>query len=510
MTTLSWGEQKRRELARRSLYHFVKEFWGEVEAVPFVEGWHMEAICRHLMAVTFAVLRWLLINVPPRHAKSLIVSVFWPAWEFAIGLRNDWLFTSGGYDLALRDSVKCRRILESEKFKRWFPEVQLAPDQNTKGVFDLVGGGKRDCVSAGSRQVTGKGGHRIVTDDLHDANATGNDIATKVDWFTGTLSTRENDPMSTAHVVIMQRIHEKDVSGWILENGGGRWCYLRLPLHYDPATHCKTSIGWEDPRAEPGELLWPERYDESFCKALAKTLGPLRAAGQLEQSPYPADGTEFKSDWLSNRYTALPVSQVERFILSLDASFKGLETSDWCVLGLIAKQGPNYYHCGQVRAKMDYPTLKRRVTEYHASLRSMGIPLSTVLIEDKANGTALIAELARSVSGVVPYNPKDSKIVRYRAISGILAAGQFYLPAIGAEFVFPDGKRVEIPSEFVPGFESELLAIPNGAHDDQADMLAQAILYLEGSCLPEPAGSTFEEGPEIDVYAPERVGRLFR
>jgi predicted phage terminase large subunit-like protein len=311
-------------------------------------------------------------------------------------------------------------------------------------------------------------------------------------------------------VVIMQRIHEKDVSGWILENGGGRWCYLRLPLHYDADNPCETEIGWSDPRTEHGELLWPARYDESFCVALAKTLGPLRAAGQLEQTPYPADGTEFKSEWLENRYSRLVVAEMERFILSLDASFKGEATSDWCVLGLIAKKGPRYYHCGQIRAKMDYPTLRRRVTEYHSSIRALGIPLSTVLIEDKANGSALIAELGRSLSGVVPYNPKDSKLVRYRAISGILSAGQFFLPEVSAVFVLADGSDVCISADFVSGFEAELLAIPNGAHDDQADMLAQAILYLESCGTPEPAGSTFEEAPQIDVYAPERAGRLFR
>jgi len=435
------------------------------------------AICLHLMAVTFGSIKRLLINVPPRHCKSLLVSVFWPAWEFARGDRNGWLFVSGGKDLSTRDSVKFRRIIESDKFKRWFPDCIPTIDQNTKTKIDFNGGGFREATSTGSK-VTGKGGDRIVIDDMHDARAGDDEILRDVTWRREVLTTRENDPEETAWVIIMQRLHEDDLSGWTLENLGDDYVHLCLPWHYDKERHCSTPI-WEDPRIENGEILWPNRFKEKHYKRWVAELGALAAAGQLEQNPHPADGTEFKREWFKHRFTRLLAIDVERWVISVDTAFKGEESSDWCVFQLIAKVGALRYIVDQFREHLTYPDLKERFLDWRNLWISRGIIAETVIVEDKANGTALCDELETTVEGIHRYSPTDPKQVRYRAASPQWQGGQVLLPAAeGATLVNTNGREIELDPSFVLLFIKECLSIPNGKHDDQADAITQALLII--------------------------------
>lgn len=437
------------------------------------------AICLHLMAVTFGAIKRLLINVPPRHCKSLLVSVFWPAWEFARGDRNAWLFVSGGKDLSIRDSVRFRRVIESDKFRRWFPDCVPTSDQNTKEKIDFAGGGFREATSTGSK-VTGKGGDRIVIDDIHDARAGDEEIRKNVEWRCGVLTSRENDPDETAWVIIMQRLHEDDLSGWTLANLD--YVHLNLPWHYDPDRHCKTPI-WEDPRIVAGEILWPNRFKEEHYARWVAGMGALAAAGQLEQNPHPADGTEFKKEWFEHRFTRLLAIDVDRWIISVDTAFKGEDTSDWCVFQLIAKVGALRYLVDQHREKYTYPELRLNFLDWRSLWVSRGIVADTVIVEDKANGTALCDELETVVEGIWRYNPTDSKIVRYRAASPQWHGGQVRLP-VEDEFGRPPvlvntaGQEIELDPSFVPILRQECLGIPTGKHDDQADAITQALLVI--------------------------------
>lgn len=191
--------------------------------------------------------------------------------------------------------------------------------------------------------------------------------------------------------------------------------------------------------------------------------------------------------------------------MSLDASFKGEETSDWCALGLKAKIGAYYYEVDVLRQKLSYPELKKATQEFVNGWRARGIPIDTVLIEDKANGPALIADLHKEITGLVPFTPKDHKIVRYRAISGILAAGQFFLPSDSACLLMPNGSKIPLSAAYWRDiYVAELLAIPGGKHDDQADQLAQGIIYLESFIEPPPVGGVAK--PQKDVYTVRRPG----
>ena len=155
-----------RELAGRRLAEFVRQAWGVVEpSTPFVPGWHIDAIIEHLEAVSHGQIRNLLINVPPRHMKSLLVSVFWPAWEWIRWPERRWLYSSYAATLSIRDSVKCRRLIESPWYQSgWGDRFALTSDQNTKGRFDNSRSGYRLSTSVGGA-ATGEGGDRVVCDD---------------------------------------------------------------------------------------------------------------------------------------------------------------------------------------------------------------------------------------------------------------------------------------------------------------------------------------------------------
>src|SRR5580700_8988180 len=202
------------ELAARGLGEFVRQAWHVVEpSTPFVPGWHIDAIIEHLEAVSRGQIRNLLINVPPRHMKSLLVSVFWPCWEWITWPERRWLFSSYAASLSTRDSVKCRRLIESPWYQaRWADRFALTTDQNTKGRFDNNRSGYRLSTSVGGA-VTGEGGDRIVCDDPHNVqDAESDSIRTAtLEWWDVAMSTRQNDPKTTAMVIVMQRCHQRDL-----------------------------------------------------------------------------------------------------------------------------------------------------------------------------------------------------------------------------------------------------------------------------------------------------------
>jgi hypothetical protein len=211
-----------RERATRSLRAFVRQAWHVVEpSTPFVPGFHIDAICDHLEAITRGQLRNLIINVPPRHMKSLLVCVFWPAWDWILHPERRWLYSSYGAPLSTRDSLKCRRLIESPWYRdRWGHIVSLTGDQNAKMRYDNTRPGYRLSTSVGG-PVTGEGGDRIVCDDPHKVDEADSDTSRKavLDWWDVAMSTRVNDPKASAMVVVMQRCHQRDLSGHLLEKG---------------------------------------------------------------------------------------------------------------------------------------------------------------------------------------------------------------------------------------------------------------------------------------------------
>lgn len=286
-----------REYCKRGLANFAKQAWHVLEpATPLKWGWALDAICEHLEAVTNGHIKRLLINVPPGCMKSLLTGVIWPAWEWGPrGLESmRYLGTAHKQELAVRDSTKCRRLIQSAWYQELWP-VTLTGDQNAKTKFENSKTGFREAMAFTS--MTGSRGDRVILDDplsVDGANSDA-DLRSAEITFTESLPTRVNNDES-AIVVIMQRLHEKDTSGIILSRNIG-YEHLCLPMRFEEGRRCVTSIGFSDPRKIDGDLLFPERFSEQTVKELESILGSYAAAGQLQQRPAPREGGLFKKSW---------------------------------------------------------------------------------------------------------------------------------------------------------------------------------------------------------------------
>ncbi|HEY7414673.1 MAG TPA: hypothetical protein VH593_05740, partial [Ktedonobacteraceae bacterium] len=233
------------EQARRDFSLFVKLAWPIIEpGTPFVPGWHLDAIAEHLQAVSEGHIKRLLINMPPRHGKSSLISVLWPMWSWISDPSIRWLCGSYAMNLATRDNLKCRRVIKSNWFQeRYGHRFVLTKDQDAKTKFENDHMGYRMAVSVGS-SATGEGGDVLLLDDPHNIDEKESDARREaaLDWFNNTWSTRLNNQQTGAMVVVGQRIHERDVSGHILETNDGEWIHLNLPAEYESASPCKTFL----------------------------------------------------------------------------------------------------------------------------------------------------------------------------------------------------------------------------------------------------------------------------
>lgn len=450
-------DEKARRLATKHLYSFVKQSWHVVEpSVPFIASWHIEEICHHLEAVTLGEIRKLLINIPPRHSKSTIVSVMWPMWEWLHNPAHKYLCASYSGNLSTRDNLKARRLVQSPWYqKRWGHLFQLSGDQNAKQRFENNKTGYRLATSVGGT-ATGEGGSRLLLDDPHSAQDAQSDTIreTALEWFDTVWSTRLNDPKRDAMVTIMQRLHHKDTSGHILEDIGG-WEHLVIPAEWDGVRRI-TSLGPYDPRTVEGELICPERFGKKEIAELKRSLGSYGTAGQLQQMPVPQEGAIFALRWFNDRYDTPPDrSKFTRVVQSWDTAKKDDELNDFSVCTTWGETANGFYLLDVMRARLIFPDLLRTAK----AMYDKWIP-SAVLIEDAASGTSLIQQLRRdTIMPVIPIGTRGlSKEVRAAAVSPMVEAGRVILPQ---------------RAEWLIDFEQELGLFPVGEHDDQVDSFTQ-------------------------------------
>jgi len=499
-------DELRAERARRSLSAFVREAWPVLEpGTRFVPNWHIDAICQHLEAITRGELQRLIINIPPRHMKSLAVTVFWPCWEWLTRPETRWLFASYAQTLSTRDSLKCRRLISLPGFDDpRVPSSQktllerigysglvsllcemrgekpwgLTGDQATKQRFENSRTGYRIATSVGGA-ATGEGGDRVVVDDPHKADEAQSDVTREsvLSWWDQTMSTRLNQPRSGAMVIVMQRLHEADLTGHLVEQGG--FAHLCLPAEYEPS---HPFVWPEDPRIEEGELLWPERIDADSLAQIKRALGSYGSAGQLQQRPAPAEGAILKRRWW--RWWPGRVEGAPRFnqiIQSWDMAFTDTDGSDFVVGQVWGQLGADKYLIHQVRRRMEFTETVQAVKDLTAwvEARYPRHRSHLKLVEDKANGPAVISSLRRQVPGLAPVDPKGDKVARARAVAPEVEAGNVHLPGMAdAEGTGYDPTQTP---DWVRALVEECASFPNAAHDDQVDALSQALMRLAGT-----------------------------
>lgn len=463
-------EALRRELrARRarkwSLARFVREAWHVLEpGTELVWGRHIDAVCEHLEAVSRGLIRRLVINIPPGHMKSLLVRVFFPAWWWLRDPAKRFLATTYTNTLTKRDSQKLRDLVTSQWYQETFcPTWQLRRDTRAKEQFNTTESGFCTSTSVGGA-TTGKRGDVVLIDDPLDVEQAWSDAdrATANRYMKKTLPTRINDPRTGVFILIMQRLHDDDPTAHALARG---WEHLCLSTKYEPERHCRTSIGWEDWRTEPGELLFPEMYNAEAVRVLEEDdLGPDEFAGQHQQRPVPPGGNVIRVGWTDNRYEQLPkeceLHGIWEQSWDVKAGSKDPKSS-WVVGQVWCRVGARRYLVDQVRGRWDIEETMRQIEalskRYPQAVRKV--------IEDKADGKAIVTMLGKQVQGLVLHNPGTrDKGSRLRATVPLWSAGNVWLPV-----EFPSAGRDNSVAIYV----HEMTSVPSYPFDDQADATSQ-------------------------------------
>ena len=457
-------EEARRELARRTMRDFVLYVDDNYRM-----NWHHRLLCDYLDKLACKEIRRLMVFMPPRHGKSELVSRKFPA--YLLGRNPDTSIISCSYsaDLASRMNRDVQRLIDSERYLELFPGTQLS-NQHTRrfyetrytrnnNMFEVVdkkGTYRSSGVGGG---ITGMGGEYIIIDDpvKNREDADSATMREKVyDWYTSTLYTRlEKDGCI---LLTLTRWHEDDLAGKLLkaaQEGADQWTILELPAvcEYPPKPY--------DVRQE-GEALWKWKYDEEALEKMKVTVGSRDWAALYQQHPTPGEGGTFKREWW-NYYKVLPDGLYD-FVQSWDCTFKDAQSSDYVVGQVWARKGSSRYLLDQVRGRMSFTETLRAIR----SLSAKWPQAVRKLIEDKANGTAVIDVLRKEIPGLIPVEPEGGKIVRANAVTAVAEAGNIYLPDPSI-------------APWVHDFVEEHAVFPNGANDDQVDAQTQANTYYNSS-----------------------------
>lgn len=416
----------RAERSRRSLRYFVEHFaWPVLQpGTPFISNWHVDAICDHLEALKSGQIRKLLVNMPFRMLKSTIISQAFQAWDWIDNPSREYLTASYSRDIATRDAVETRKIIESPMYQAAFGHLYaMASDQNVKTRYENDKRGKRIITSTDSAG-TGFGGDVRIIDDPVSAKEADSLVALKssVEWWKGTIATRANDPGNIRVCVVHQRMNSEDLTGYILTHEEN-WEHLVLPFRYDPKLFKTTSLGFRDPRTTPGQLIHPERVNEAAAKDMEKTLGSYHTKAQLQQDPEPRGGVILeRAHW--KYWRELP-GKIDEVVLSVDCTFKDLQTSDHVAIQAWGATGANTYLLpGRIKERLGFSATVQAIR----NVRALYPKCIAVLIEDKANGSAVIETLSQEIPGVIPITPDGGKAARAYAMQPTLEAGNIYLP----------------------------------------------------------------------------------
>lgn len=527
------------ERCRRDFRVFVRHAWGQIDPAPLVWNWHLDAMCLHLQAVTEGRIDKLLINIPPGHAKSMIVGVLWPAWVWT--LDPAWRLLSASYDmtLSMRDATKARTLIRGEWYQRLFstdprsitdenPDGEkwaLKGDQDVKSYYETTALGFRLCVSIGAG--TGHRGDALVIDDPQSAEqAKKKEQREKViRWKTETMSSRFNDQEHAQQVVIQQRLHEEDLAGFLSKSG--EWVHLCLQSEYEdktaanwpckcpscraghtwarprPPAHLQTRRErlawldeqkpvpfWKDPRTKPGELMFPAKFSAKVIADAKKPrvgMGPVAYLGQHQQRPVADGGNIIQASWLGARWH-LP--GVQPFLSESD------------VPGLMRRPyNPRLKGKNKRRIMITDATFKKTDDSDLVAVGVLDLVDADVYLLDVrwermtfVETVQAIVDLRRKWSGptaggIVGLVGVEDKAngtavieVLKRKVPGLvplepLGSKEARIQA-AADFMHSGNVWLPEQADWVSDLVAEATAFPAGAHDDGIDMLAYGILIL--------------------------------
>jgi len=449
-----------RERAERTLPAFIEQAWGIIEpGTRYIDNWHIHLIGEYMLAVNKGQVKRLIINIPPRHMKSIEATVCYPAWTWTRNPGRRFIKVSYSDSLSRKHNILARDIINSPWYQgNWGNKIKLKDDVNRQNEFKNNHQGFMFSTSVGGA-LTGEGGDVIIIDDPQNPLMANSEAEREagINFFKNTLQTRLNDPKKGVIIIIMQRLHENDLTGYILSENLG-YEHLCLPAIAPQRTIITFPISGKEVIRNEGDILNEGRFDKDVLDDLRRSMGSVQFAGQFQQTPAPAEGVIFKREWLTKFYSAAPKT-ID--IQSWDMAFTKSEGSAKVAGFVMGKAGADIYIKDLVNDKMDF-------TESVAALRTLSGKWKSArakVIENKANGPAIVNTLKKEISGMVEFNPKGSKTERAMSVTPYFEAGNIH---------FPDPKT----NPWVEDLIRDLLVFPKGTYKDTVDALVQGILYL--------------------------------
>ncbi|MCB2081319.1 MAG: phage terminase large subunit [Rickettsiales bacterium] len=423
----------------------------------FLDNWHLRVLAEYLAAVEAGHIKRLIINMPPRYLKSLTVSVAWPAWLLGQHPARRIIVASYAEKLSLKHSLDCRHLLGEGWYQRAYPDLQIFAGQNEKHKFVTTRHGFRLATSVGGT-LTGEGGDILIIDDpINPLSAESSVIRDKANrWFEHTFSSRLNDKNRGAMVIVMQRLHEADLSGYLRGKGG--WEVLDLPA-IAPAT---SLIG--DYLRREGEALHEARENLPQLQKVKHEMGSHVFSAQYQQRPRPKEGAMLRRSWLRN--DAPP--EGGQIVQSWDTAIKAGKQHDFSVCTSWAICTEGYYLLDVFCARLEYPALRKQII-----FQSERYQPDAILLEDKASGQSLLQELRRETAlPLIAIQPLRDKLTRAASASALFESGRVYLPQY---------------AHWLAGYEQELLRFPATTHDDQVDSTTQFLNWIRQGNLGKSA-----------------------
>jgi predicted phage terminase large subunit-like protein len=481
-----------RPVRQLSLRDFVREGWSLLEPVSTLSwNWHLDLICDYLTLIRDKQFRKLnpelegiIFNVPPRTMKSLLISVFFPIWAWITKPSLRFMFVSYSEKLSTQHSILRRSLIESEWYKKdWGGKFSISRDQNVKSHYENSSRGAM--FSTGMQSTaTGMGGDILIFDDpLNPEQAISQLEREAVNLrFDTTFRSRINDPATGVKIIIMQRLHELDLTGHVLARESNRWKHISLPAI------AEQDQPWEFPATKTvvnqkaGDLLWSERLPQSFLDSQRVGMGSWAFNGQYQQRPAPLDGGIVKRQWV-RFYRQLP-EKFEFMVQSWDCTFSGGQDNDFVAGQVWGRSGGKYFMLPyRTYERLDFGPTMAAIKSCHAKFPQA----HAVLIEDKANGPAIISELQKEIPGVVAVNPEGGKLARAQATAPLWEAGSIELP---------DPQLFGIT--WMEDYLHNMCAFPKAAHDDDVDATSQALIYMRSRL----------GGGIVDFYRQEATGEI--
>lgn len=463
-----------REIYRRSYYEFYKKAFTILNPdEPYNDNWHLEVLCDRLQAELYRIVKKiprqkdLIINVPFRSSKSLVVSVIFPVWCWTIKPSTKFICVSYSNDLSLELATLSRTLLMSEWFQGVYgTKFNPSDDANTKGFFKNKFSGFRKSVGTGG-QITGSGADFLLVDDGQNPKKAASEVErinTQL-FYTQTLYSRLNQPEIGVRINIQQRLHEQDLSGYLMDTQEDKHELIRIPAEITPNDQ---PVPQSLEKFYKDNLFWPTRFSKSQLESYASILGSYGYAGQLQQRPSPAEGGLIKRDW----FRIVDPSTVIRDITEHPTNFyldttdiKAAEKSegnDWTGIFTAFKKD-NYVFVVDVRqVKLEFYELckfiPKHVTKHYYSNNSK------VKLEPKSSGRSIVSQLkATTMLNIVELpTPKDDKLTRLMAVQPLIEAGRIIL----------------LDGPYVNDFLSQVTMFPNAAHDDMVDAMVYGICDL--------------------------------